>query len=294
MNRTASIATAFAALLTAPALAQAPGVAAPADPVSALVAAMQVADRALVAARVELVVHTHGVLHVLRGTQSAWHSTFSYRTDDGVQGQVESAQTTAGIHQYSDDPVFGELFVHLEPKLVLDLEWAGALLQRDDLPGTADARAQSPLGIGMLTELRHTFDFVVDSSRTERAAEAGTWLVGTPKAGLPVDDPTLPIADRVEAFVRTRDRVMVELVMKQQDIELERIEVVAFEQPKEMPPKAFVVDGRGQRLREAKEHPPLWEEIEQVCAKAEQKLRMANEKLPEAGRPKPEVRPSRR
>jgi hypothetical protein len=305
MNRTTFVTAVLAGLLVGALRGQdAPPVPAP-NPVDALVTAMVAADGELTAARLELrtlanlpgelVVRTEGVLHVLRGTQPGIRSTFTYRADDGVEGRVESAQTATGIHQFSDDPVFGELFVHIPPAVVADLEWAGQVLEQDHLPGMADRRATSPLGIGMLVELRRTFDFAIDASRQSRGQDAGTWLVGKPKSGLAADDPALPVADRVEAFVRTSDRVLVELVMKQGDLVLQQVEVIAFERLATVAPKVFVVDGRGQRLREAKDHLPLWEQIEDACKKAEARLQEQGEKLPEAERAQFEVRrPSRR
>jgi hypothetical protein len=281
---------------------------APADPVSELAAAMVAAERALVSARIELrtrsrwgddtEVTTSGVLHVLRGTQWSVHAAYELQFADGFRGRAESAQTTDGITLYEDFPAFGESFVHVDAALVTDLEWAGRVLQRDDLPGMTDPRAQAPLGSGLLLELQRHFDLQIDAARSERQGEAGTWLQGRRKSGLDLDDPALPIADRVEVFVRSSDRALLEVVQRRGDQVTEAIEVTSLQVGLTVPAKVFRVDGRGQRLLPVKEFAPLREQIDQALTEAErrceQRAAEANAALPPDRRQPPDVRPSRR
>jgi hypothetical protein len=312
MKRTSLGSRLFPLLLGAASVAQAATGGAAAtpqtDPIDALVAAMTAAEQAVTSVRVELrtrqtmvdgfEVTTQGVLHVLRGTQSAVHTVFEFATGDGIRGRVESAQTAAGILIHEDDPLFGEVFVRIEPKIVQDLEWAGRVLRADHLPGMADPRAQSPLGAAMVVELRRHFTFAVDASRDRRGAEPGIWLTGRRKPGLDADDPALPLADQVTLFVRNQDRALLEVVQQRGDEVLQQLEVVSLATGLELPAATFAVDARGLKLREVQQFTPLWEQIEDVLQKAESRAeRIAaeqNAKLPADQQVKPELRPSRR
>jgi hypothetical protein len=82
-----------------------------------------------------LVMSVRGELCARYGDDRATYARFTYATGDGLRGAAESAQTAAGITLREDDPSFGDMFVAIDPALVADLEWAGRVLQRDDLPG---------------------------------------------------------------------------------------------------------------------------------------------------------------
>jgi hypothetical protein len=224
---------------------------------------------------------TRGVLHVLRGAQPAVHTAVEFSFADGLGGRVESAQTAAGIVLYEENPAFGELYLRLEPKVVADLEWAGVVLQRADLPGMADSRAAAPLGSAMLADLQRHFD-IAATDRRDRGGETGCWLAGPRRAGLEDQDTELPQADRVELFVRDRDHALLEVVHLQGDKFLQHIVVQRLDVDVDMPAATFAVDGRGQRLRDVQQHLPMWDQIQQV-------LRQAEAKAPEG-----EVRPSER
>ncbi|MBL8728774.1 MAG: hypothetical protein JNM25_10115 [Planctomycetes bacterium] len=224
---------------------------------------------------------TRGVLHVLRGAQPAVHTAVEFSFADGLGGRVESAQTAAGIVIYEENPAFGELYLRLEPPVVADLEWAGAVLQRSDLPGMADSRAAAPLGSTMLAELQRHFDLAA-TDRRERGGEAGQWFAGARRAGLEDQDTELPQADRVELFVRDRDHALLEVAQLQGDKPLQRIVVERLDVDTDIPAATFEVDGRGQRLRDVQQHLPMWDQIQQV-------LRQAEAKAPEG-----QVRPSNR
>lgn len=285
MNRTAVVAAAAVIACALPAFAQAPpsAAAAPAqaDPVDGLVAAMRAAEGRLKSVAIELStsgllpgelpVTTHGVLHVLRGAQAALHARVEFTFDDGIRGRCESAQTAAGIVWYEDNPAFGEVFVQIEPKVVAELEWAGEVLQRDELPGMRDRRAQAPLGSAMVAALRQQFQLAVDG-RTERTGEAGTWLAGKRKPGLDVEDPDLPVADAVELFVRARDQALLEVRHLQAGKTIQHLVVDKLEVDVELPAKLFEVDGGGQSLRPVQQHQPLWELIDQTLVRARTKF----------------------
>ncbi len=284
MKRTAVVFWSFALSLLAQSPAAASGepqAGAPkADPVEAIVVSMRKAESALTSLRLvmttrgelpsELVVTTRGTLHVLRGTQPSSHMALEYTFSDGIRGRAESASTPEGIVLYENDPADGEVYLKIENKIVADLAWAGGVLQRADLPGMADRRAESPLGSGMLAELRRHYDLKVDA-RTERGGEAGSWIVGARKPGLDVQDPDLPVGDRVEVFVRAKDHALLELKELQGQKVVQQVAVESLELGLDLPAKVFVVDGRGQRLRDVQQHLPMWEQIEQVLKQAEAK-----------------------
>lgn len=311
MNRTAAVTFGLLVVGSMPLAAQqgsaSPQPAPQADPIEEIVAAMRAAEGQLTSLRLEMTtsgtlpsgleVTTKGVLHVLRGTQPAVHAALEYSFGDGVRGRVESSQTADGIQLFESDPAFGEVFLHIDHKLVVDLEWAGQVLDRADMPGMADRRALAPLGSSMLGELRRHFDFTIDA-RGERAGEAGTWLVGSRKPGLDIDDPDLPVADRIEAFVRKTDRALLEVVHRQGGKVVQHLVVDKLEAGLALTAGTFRVDGRGQRVRDVQQHQPLWEQIEQVLKQAEAKCEQAavkqNQALPADRQVKPEVRPSRR
>jgi len=295
MKRTILVVAVLGVLDLAPVGAQQPAVPpgepAQAGPIDEIVAAMRAAEGRARSVVVELSTSGHlpgglelstrGVLHVLRGAQPAVHTAVEFSFADGLGGRVESAQTAAGIVIYEENPAFGELYLRLEPPVVADLEWAGAVLQRSDLPGMADSRAAAPLGSTMLAELQRHFDLAA-TDRRERGGEAGQWFAGARRAGLEDQDTELPQADRVELFVRDRDHALLEVAQLQGDKPLQRIVVERLDVDTDIPAATFEVDGRGQRLRDVQQHLPMWDQIQQV-------LRQAEAKAPEG-----QVRPSNR
>lgn len=290
MNRTAVAVLSWLSCTLTAGPAQEPqagaGAAAQPDPVADLVAKMQQAEGALTSLALGLstegrlpsglTVTTRGELHVLRGaqpdSQPRLHTRLEYEFADGVRGQLETAWTESGIVLFEEDPAFGPVYVRIAPSIVADLDWAGGVLGRSDLPGMADRRAQSPLGSGMIAELRRTFDLAVDA-RTERGKEAGTWLVGSAKRGLDERDPDLPLADRVELFVRERDHMLLVARWFVGDDVVQQIEVTRVELGADLPAATFTVDGRGLRVRDVQLHQPLWEQIEQAITEAEAKAK---------------------
>jgi len=152
---------------------------------------------------------------------------------------------------------------------VADLEWAGTVLDEANLPGISDRRATAPLGSAMVAELRRHFDLQLDA-RTERNGEAGQWLVGKRRAGLEDADRELPLADRVELFVRQRDHALVEVKHMQGDKVVQHIVVNKLECGLEIPASKFeVVRRAGIDLREVQQYQPMSEQIEKVLQQAE-------------------------
>lgn len=303
MKRTNLVFAALLPLTASPGVGQEPAAPAPvapqADPIDGIVAAIRTAEQRAKSFRLEisskgrlpggLELSTKGVLHVLRGTQPALHSAFEFAFADGLAGRMESAQTSSGIVIFEDDPAFGELYLHVDPTTVADLEWAGLVLQRSDLPGMQDSRGMAPLGSAMAADLARQFVLEV-TPRPDRNGEAGRWLAGPRRAGLDDQDPELPLADRVELFVRASDSALLEVRHLQGDKVLQQITVERVQVDVEIPAKTFTVDGRGQRLREVQQHLPMWDQIEQILRQAEVKSAdLAAQKGGEA-----EVRPSKR
>lgn len=318
MNRTTVAASLLVASWGLMAVAQAP-VEPPApkpqaDPIEDLVALMRAGEQQLKTVAIEMAsegqlvggpkVSVRGSLRVVRGEQAAVHTRFEYRTDDGLRGRSESAQTAAGIVLFEDSPAAGDLYVQIDPKLVADLAWAGEVLQRDDLPGMAAAdatggrRASAPLGSAVVAASRRHFVLAIDATRRDRQKEPGTWLVGPRRPGLDVQDPDLPVADRVEMFVRTKDHALLEMKQFVGDVVVQQLVVDKLEVDVALPEQLFVVDGGNQRLRPVRTVQPLAEQIEQACVeaelKSEQLTKAKNDKLPPEQHTKPELRPSKR
>ncbi len=255
-----------------------------ANDVKSFVAKMVKAERALKGLRMTmetsgrmpggLNLKTAGELRVLRGTQPEGlerrFSRLEYSFGDDVRGRMESAETAEGILVFEEDPAFGAVFVRIDPAVVRDLEWAGNVLQRSDLPGMVDARARAPLGSGLVAEMLRTFDLKIDD-REERGGVAGTWIVGARKAGLDDQDPDLPLADRVEVFVRAADYALMEARYLAGEDVLQHLQVTSLSVNPELQDDDFTVDGRGVRLRGVQEHAPMWEQIEQAVQRAEDK-----------------------
>jgi hypothetical protein len=251
-----------------------------------------------------LAMSVRGELRARYGEGRATYAKFRYETGDGLRGSVESAQTAAGITLREDDPAFGEVYVVVEPALVADLEWAGRVLQRDDLPGmpekgsSPERRAASPLGSGLLVALRRQFALAVQP-RSEHDGQPGTWLAGPRQAGLAADDPDLPVADRVEAFVRTADLALVSMRQYQGEQVVQEVLVEALARDVDMPIEGFAVAAvPGQKPKPVQQFVPLWEAIQQAClaaeAKCEKDAAARNEAKPAGEQQPAEVRPSKR
>jgi len=284
MKRTILVLALLGVPFVVPGRAQEPATPPPAPaqagPIDEIVAAMRAAEQRARSIVVELTtsgqlpgglaLSTRGALHVLRGAQPAVHTVVEFSFADGLGGRAESAQTAAGIVLYEENPAFGELYLSLAPAVVADLEWAGEVLERADLPGMADSRAAAPLGSSMLADLQRHFDLAA-TERRDRNGEPGRWLAGARRAGLDDQDTELPLADRVELFVRDRDHALLEVTHHQGDKRLQQIVVQRLEVDVDIPAQTFEVDGRGQRLREVQLHLPMWDQIEQVLRQAEAK-----------------------
>lgn len=240
----------------------------------------------------DLTMRTSGTLSVLRGEQPRLRATVEMRYSNGLVGLMDSAQTAGGVVLYKSDPALGDVYVQVPPAIVEDLRWAGTVLDRADLPGMRDARAEAPLGSAMLDGLRREFELQV-GKRTTRGDDEGVWLEGARRPGLGDLPDGLPLADRVEAFVRTRDHAVLEVrELRGEDVIL-GIEVKSLVVDGEIAPKVFEVDGRGETLRDVEDYLPLWTQIQDVIRRAEAKL-TPDEQPENVPPPQEAVRPSRR
>lgn len=251
-----------------------------ADPIEVLVTNLRAAERRAKSVRIELATRgilpsglefqTSGTLHVLRGTHSKVRTAVVFTFANGLDGSAESAATPEGITIYESDPSFGEVLVHIAPAIVADLEWAGEVLRRSDLPGMRDGRADSPFGSAMLDDLRTSFDLKVVGERKDRRGEPGTWLVGERRPGLEqgVD---LLLPTRVEVFLRQSDQAVLEVAHYEADKVVQHIDVKALEVDAPIADAVFTVDPRGLPVREVQKHAPMWILIEQALNQAEGK-----------------------
>lgn len=250
------------------------------DPLEGVVTAIRAAEQRAKSFRIELSTKgslpsgleftTSGTVHVLRGAQPKLRTQVRCSFGNGLDSTLETAQTADGIVTYEDNPAFGEAFLRFPPALVADLEWAGDVLKRADVPGMRDRRADAPLGSAVLDSLRLHYAFVV-TDRRERAGEAGQWLVGERRPGLGDQDVDLPLATRVEVFVRGKDHAVLDVLHYRLDEVLQRIEVKKLEVDVEIPDAVFSVDGRGQKLRDVEQYPPMRDLVERVLRQAESK-----------------------
>jgi hypothetical protein len=233
---------------------------------------------------------TRGTLRVLQGEHPAVntpaaYSIVEYEFDQDLSGRIETVKTNDGIDLFEDNPTFGEVFLHIDQATVADLEWAGEVLQRRDLPGVGDGRGAAALGSEVVRGLQDTY-VLVPLERKDRAGEAGQWFGGGLRKGvLPDLEPDLPLADRVELFVRAKDHALLEVVklQTQQPAEpLERIVVTKVERDVPLAPESFRIEPKGVPRKMLREHPAWWEMAQDALRKAEAKLE---------GK---EVRPSRR
>ncbi|MCA8952246.1 MAG: hypothetical protein KDE27_22235 [Planctomycetes bacterium] len=272
------------------------------DVAERLVAEMLAAEQRLRSVRIELSTASHfpgdtdivtaGTLHVLRGEQPKRRVAVRMEFGNGLVATMDSVETDGGVTIYKDDPAFGEVFLRVPPAIVTDLRWAGEVLDRSDLPGMRDARADAPLGSALLDGLRREFA-LAPSERAERGGERGTWLAGKRRPGIGEADAELPLADRVELFVRASDHALLEVKQFRGDEVILAIDVAALVVDADIPETTWRLDGRGQTLREIEKYVPLWSQIQDVIRQAERKLAPAD--APEGAEPPPEsLRPSKR
>lgn len=264
-----------------------PKAAAQPDPIEALVTNLRAAERRAKSVRIELATRgiqpsglefqTSGTLHVLRGTHSKVRTAVTFSFANGIEGSMDSAHTAEGITIFESDPSFGEVLVHVPPAVVGDLEWAGEVLRRSDLPGMRDGRADSPFGSAMLDELRASFDLKVVADRKDRRGEAGTWLAGERRPGVGDLDADLQVPTRVEVFLRGTDQAVLEVAHYQGDKVVQHIDVKVLEVDVPIADPVFTVDPRGLPVRDVQKHAPMWILIEQALNQAESK---AGEKRP--------------
>lgn len=252
----------------------------PPDAVEVLLREMQAAEQRLQSLVMEMQTsgqfgngdefQTTGSLQILRGPPRRQRTNVQFAAA-GIEGRMETLQGPDGILIYQQDPAFGEVMVQIPAVVVADLEWAGEVLRRADLPGMKDRRADSPLGSGMLSDLRRQFQLVV-GERKERGGEAGVWLAGPRHAGLPEHEADLPLADRVELFVRQRDLALLEVQHFQADKVVQRVEVKRLQVDAPVTETSLKLQWPALKPRDVAGYPPLAEPIERALKQAEARV----------------------
>jgi hypothetical protein len=219
----------------------------------------------------EVTVTTRGSLRVLRGEHPAVHTVVEYEFANGLKGRMESARTADGVNTIEDNPTFGQTWTHIDAETAADLEWAGEVLQREQVPGLADGRAQAPLGSAMVADLARTYD-LQPLPRRDRQGQEGMWLGGALRPGLqPEADADVPLGDRVELFVRNPDQALLEVVLMQGTKTVLRIAVSRVEIDRPMTEESFKIDGKALRRRELREQTAAWEQVQRTLTEAEAK-----------------------
>jgi hypothetical protein len=251
-----------------------------------IVASLQRAEAAAKTVRLELSTEGHmpggldfrtravlRVLNAAQGGMAAVQSTAEYTFADGLTGRIETVKTPDGVLVNEQNPTFGEVFVRIDKSIVADIEWAGRVLQRTDLPGLADTRAAAPLGSAMVADLARRYALrPLGSDRNARNGEAGRWYGGDRRPGPAVEgeDQDAPMADHVELVCRESDKAVLEVVYLQAGKVAQRIAVEHLVLDEPMPLESFKLDDKGKRPLNVKEHPPMWQQIEELLQRAEQ------------------------
>lgn len=287
MNRTATRAGYLPAslwLLASALAAQTPSGESPGTPqdpvIKELVEKMRAAERGVTRIRMQLATEgrmpgdlefrTKGRLRVLRteqGAASAVHSDLEFTFADGVSGRMQSVWKPDGVQILEDNPLFGESFLQIDAEVLRDLEWAGEVLRRSDLPGAPDQRAVSPLGSSMVADLAQRYELAKLSHKWKDGSE-GHWYGGDRRTGPgEAEDPDLPLADRVELFVRD-DLALQEVVFLQMGKVVQRITVEELVLGEPMAPESFRIDAKGMRPQDVRQHTATWEQIQHVLESA--------------------------
>ncbi len=243
---------------------------------------------------------TRGTLRVLRAAQggiTAVQASVDYTFADGLAGHMDTVKTPEGVLIYEQAPTAGEVYVRMDKSVVADVEWAGAILQRSDLPGLGDARATAPLGSAMVADLALRYD-LAELSHKDKDGQLGTWYGGDrrPGPGIEGEDPDVPLADHVELFVGEGDHALLAVDYLQAGKVVQRIRAdhVVVDAP--MPLESFKLDDKGKRPRDVKDHAPMWQQIEDLLARAQAKAteQRAAGTLPEGEDVPPSRRPAKK
>lgn len=291
MNRTAtqpsSSLVALLAALALPfggALAQEPDAKAQAPAPESVVAAMRAQEAA--AKSIELALETsgrlaggltfaaRGTVRVLRAEQpeaSASHTVVDYDFGDGLSGRVESVETKDGLLTLQQDPTFGETFVRIDATVMKDLAWASAADAGADAPFQAGPRARSPIGADLFADLALRFDLRMADKPAPEGMKGVWWQGERKKAADSADNTDLPLADRVEAFVRDGDSVLMDVVYTRNGEVVQRVHVTKAVLGATMQASSFRIEAGGKKPIDAKDHGPTWQQIEQVLQRASQK-----------------------
>ena len=84
----------------------------------------------------------------------------------------------------------------------------------------------------------------------------------------PKENPGVPLADRVELFVRERDGAILEMVDLEGGQLLSKVSITDLVVDLHMDPASFAIDPKGKKPRHVREHTPLFDVIEQVLEEA--------------------------
>lgn len=214
---------------------------------------------------------TEGSIRVLKTEHLRVHTRMEFHSDDGIEGREESVRTEEGVWTVKDDPVFGEVYLHMDQALMRDLEWAGEVLgQTGSVQGTMDAGAGSPLGSALVEDLARQYDLQVREGPEIRDGQEGFWLGGNLRADIaPESEPDMPLPDRVELFIRKQDAAVLEMVHFKDGKPILEIEITRLELNRPMEEASFRLDVGDRQPQDIREYPPDWAQIERTLEEAE-------------------------
>jgi hypothetical protein len=215
-----------------------------------------------------------------------FHSSMRLLLGKEVMSETELVHTPKGVWMRERDPMQGEVFLTIDPKLVQQLKEAAELLETGSPVTAFDNRNEAPLGSALLTDMAEQFDLAVASSTIDGVEY---WVLkGAPRPGVTApEEADIPRPDLVELRVRKSDGLVARMAQSRQGKAFLTVEIVKYERNPTLDPASFAIAlPTGQRWKDVREHGPAFAQIQATLKEAE-----AARKEKEAGAKKTETDP---
>lgn len=209
---------------------------------------------------------TRGSLRVLTGTH--FHVSMQVRFGEGMEGEHEVVRTPEGTWIREVDPIQGEVFLHMKPELMRELEAASKELGGDVAMGAIPSQSEAPLGSAMLRSIGERFALEV---RAEPLVENGLdhWVVrGELREGEAAALEGLPEADMVEIVVRQRPLEVVRMVHFRRGQPILTLEIDDVQLDLPMSEASFRLEAGGRTFRDVMDHPETSAQIRAILEEA--------------------------